>query len=176
MPPSLARRGRETPAPGPGQGTSSCPHAHAASTPAPGRSRGSQHRGLRALQRWALSVLPPAPPCCVPPAPGAAGPDAGAGSHGRTCLQGHSGRVGARPPACPTQQGGHDAASSVTSLPWEERGPCSGGVGGMTGPRPGSSCPHSARPLPWGAQPRGTVTGQRLVFPGRLCTVLSVCD
>lgn len=115
----------------------------------------------------------PAPrtPCCAPPAPRAAQPDAGAGSHGQDGSRGRSRRVGARLLAGPTRRGGR-GVPTAPPCPGKRAGPAPGGwrsarrrhlsdaqtrAWAARGPTAPVHCPGCPAP--------GTVTGQRPLSP-----------
>lgn len=178
-PPSLARRGRETPAPGPGQGTSRLPQT-CAPHPAP---------AFQLLPRvsapWAPGAVKTGPQRPVPRTPVLCASCPQSSSAGRRCREPRPGRVSAVTAGgsgldhwpVPLERRARCLLRDISPLGREEALLCGGreerwGTGIFSGPWLASpQRPSAAR----GAQLQCTVAGRRLALPGSSCTGLSAC-
>lgn len=178
-PPSLARRGRETPAPGPGQGTSRLPQT-CAPHPAP---------AFQLLPwvsaPWAPGAVKTGPRRPVPRTPVLCASCPQSSSAGRRCREPRPGRVSAVTAGgsgldhwpVPLERRARCLLRDISPLGREEALLCGGreerwGTGIFSGPWLASpQRPSAAR----GAQPQGSVAGRRLALPGSSCTGLSAC-
>lgn len=178
-PPSLARRGRETPAPGPGQGTSRLPQT-CAPHPAP---------AFQLLPRvsapWAPGAVKTGPQRPVPRTPVLCASCPQSSSAGRRCREPRPGRVSAVTVGgsgldhwpVPLERRARCLLRDISPLGREEALLCGGqeerwGTGIFSGPWLASpQRPSAAR----GAQLQCTVAGRRLALPGSSCSGLSAC-
>lgn len=178
-PPSLARRGRETPAPGPGQGTSRLPQT-CAPHPAP---------AFQLLPRvsapWAPGAVKTGPRRPVPCTPVLCASCPQSSSAGRRCREPRPGRVSAVTAGgsgldhwpVPLERRARCLLRDISPLGREEALLCGGqeerwGTGIFSGPWLASPQRLSAAR---GAQLQCTVAGRRLALPGSSCSGLSAC-